>query len=131
MNDEFQLARVYFNLGNAVQRMGHLPEAKALYDSSMYFCTKLNIDYGVLLITINMGEWYLLRKEYIPALEQLKMAEKKLISYKLPVEMDEVSRLMSAVYEATGDYQAALKYFKAHAAACAPSKTPETASGQK
>ena len=113
-NDEFQLARVYFNMGNAEQLMGHLPAAKALYDSSLYYCNRLNIDYGVLLITINMGEWHLLRKEYAAALECLNTAEKKLKNYNLPIETDEVLRLYSLVYEATGNYPAALQNYKAH-----------------
>ncbi|MCX6276879.1 MAG: tetratricopeptide repeat protein, partial [Bacteroidetes bacterium] len=116
LNDEFQLARVYLNLGNTERRLNDYAQAKILYDSSLYFCRKLNNDYGVLLNTINLGEWRLLRKEYRAALEQLKTAEKKLKSYKLPVETEEVSRLLSAVYEATGDDHAALKYFKAHVA---------------
>lgn len=114
VNDEFQLARVYFNMGNAEQLMGHLPEAKTLYDSSLYYCNKLNIDYGVLLITINMGEWHLLRKEYAAALECLNTAEKKLKNYNLPTETDELLRLFALVYEATGNYPAALKNFKAY-----------------
>ncbi len=114
LHDEFQLARVYFNLGNALQLSGQLDEAKTLYDSSLYYCNKLNIDYGVLLITINMGEWHLLRKEYAAALECLSTAEKKLKSYNLPTETEEVLRLFALVYEATGNYPAALKNYKAH-----------------
>ncbi len=114
LNDEFQLARVYLNLGNTERRVNNYAQAKILYDSSLYFCRKLNNNYGVLLNTINLGEWRLLWKEYTAALEQLKTAEKELKNYKLPVETEEVSRLLSAVYEATGDDHAALKYFKTY-----------------
>jgi len=37
---------------------------------------KLNIAYGALLVTINLGEWHYQKKEYAEALECLKAAEK-------------------------------------------------------
>lgn len=98
--------------GNALKRLGRLPEALDAYTKAMNLAQKTNYNNAINAVTANLGEVNMLMGNYAVALKyQLKTIE-------LQESAGEKTNLIenyvhiSTIYEKLGDYSSALSYQK-------------------
>ncbi len=99
------LGSVYIHLGQIEKAMGFLSKSYTLSDS-------INSANGLAKSLSVMGDGYLYQEDYKQALEHYMSAVELALKFSLRIQLQEDYEKIARIYDLSGDYRNALKYFR-------------------
>lgn len=112
LKDESLIGDAQEKKGQFMLVNGNVNEAKAIFESLLHKTSILNDNYSLAYVNMHLGETLILLKDYTNALEHLNTSKIEADKNNLDALKPKIYKLMSLVYQATGNFENGLKHYK-------------------
>jgi len=106
------LAKSYTTMANTLSKMEHYQRARLYFDSSLFICNEMGIDYGIMINAIDLGNMYKNSGQCDSALVNFKKSLKLIEPYNLKYEKSKILSGMYDCYKNLEVFDSALLYLE-------------------